>query len=220
MANACVTSDRTVHGSCMNPFLMHRQSVDTIATLMSRKRRNCKNDNQGLIQSNGLSKYNESIQIKEDKIMKNCKDRIICVSSVFYGKTQVKGKNKYKDSSYSKSVVQGNHTFYYQPVNSAERYYLFSTKRYSPSIAAVFAERGVLMCNGQASQTHSITLGEFYRVKNHHHNFALNKVFERIPVWIDDVIRYEMSDAEVCFSDRCNKVCFADEYRRDDERAA
>ena len=128
--------------------------------------------------------------------MKNSKDRIICVSSVFYGKTQVKGKNKYKDSSYSKSVVQGNHTFYYQPVNSAERYYLFSTKRYSPSIAAVFAERGVLMGNG------------------------LNKVFERIPVWIDDVIRYEMSDAEVCFSDRCNEVCFADECRRDDERAA
>lgn len=153
MANACATSARTVHGSRMSPSLTHRQSVDAIATLMSRKRRNCKNDNQGLIQS-------------------------------------------------------------------AERYYLFSTKRYSPSIAAVFAERGVLMGNGQASQTHSITLGEFYRLKNHHHNFALNKVFQRIPVWIDDVIRYEMSDAEVCFSDRCNEVCFADECRRDDERAA
>lgn len=151
--------------------------------------------------------------------MKNNKDRIICVSSVYYSKTQVKGKNKYKDSSYSKSVVQGNHTFYYQPVNSAERYYLFSTKRYSPSIAAFFAERGVLMGNGQASQTHSITLGEFYRLKNHH-NFALNKVFERIPVWIDDVIRYELGSSKVCFPDRCNEVRLVDECHHDDERAA
>lgn len=152
--------------------------------------------------------------------MKNSKDRIICVSSVSYSKTQVKGKNKYKDSSYSKSVVQGNHTFYYQPVNSAERYYLFSTKRYSPSIAAFFAEKGVLMGNGQASQTHCITLGEFYRLKNHHHNFALNKVFERIPVWIDDVIRYELGSSAVCFSDRCNEVRLTDKCHRDDERAA
>lgn len=152
--------------------------------------------------------------------MKNSKDRIICVSSVSYSKSQFKGKNKYKDNFYSKSVVHGNHTFYYQPVNSAERYYLFSTKRYSPSIAAVFAERGVLMSNGQASQTYSITLGEFYCLKNHHHNFALNKVFERIPVWIDDVIRYEMGDSEACFSDRYNEVRFADGCHRDDERAA
>lgn len=152
--------------------------------------------------------------------MKNNKDRIICVSSVSYGKTQVKSKNKYKGRSYSKSVVQGNHTFYYQPVNSAERYYLFSTKRYSPSIAAVFAERGVLMGSRQASQTHSITLGEFYHLKNHHHNFVLNKVFERIPFWIDDVIRYEMSAVEVSFSDRCKEVRFADECLCDDERAA
>lgn len=182
--------------------------------------RNCKNENHGLIQLHGLSKYNEGIQIKEDKVMKNSKDRIICVSSVSYSKTQVKSKNKYKDSSYSKSVVKGNHTFYYQPVNSAERYYLFSTKRYSPSIAAAFAERGVLKGNGKASQTHCITLGEFYRLKNHHHNFALNKVFERIPVWIDDVIRNEMGDVEMCISDRCNGARFADECCCDDERVA
>ena len=76
------------------------------------------------------------------------------------------------------------------------------------------------MSNGQASQIHSITLGEFCRLKNHHHNFALNKVFERIPVWIDDVIRYEMSEPEVCFSDRCNEARFADRCCRADERAA
>lgn len=152
--------------------------------------------------------------------MKNNKDRIICVSNAVSSKEQYKGKNKYKDSSYNRTVVRGYHTFYYQPANSTERFYLFSTKRYSLSIAAAFAENGMLVSDGQSAQTHSITLGEFYRLKCRHHNYALNKVFERISIWIDDVIRYELTAPEASVPVRSNEVRFADTRYQDDERAA
>lgn len=132
--------------------------------------------------------------------MKSNKDRIITVSSVSYSKVQIKDKNKYKDSYYSKSVAQGNHIFYYQPANSVKRFFLFATRRYYPSIAEVFVERGVLLNSNQTMRTHSITLDEFYRLKRCHHNYVLNKIYERIPVWIDYIIRYELSPAN------CNAV--------------
>ena len=152
--------------------------------------------------------------------MKNNKDRIICVSHAVSGKKQYKSKNKYKGSSYSRMVVRGYHTFYYQPASSTERLYLFSTKRYSPSIASAFAQNGLLVSDGQFAQTHSITMDEFYRLKSHHHNHVLNNVFERIPTWIADVIRHELMVPEVSVAVASNEVRLADTRHHDNERAA
>lgn len=154
--------------------------------------------------------------------MKNNKDRIICVSEAVPTKMNVQGKNKYKESDYCKTVALGKHTFYYQPANISQRFYLFSTKRYSPTVAAFFSEKGVLVNDDLFVQTHSITLGEFYRQKNCHHNYVLNKVFDRIPVWVNDVIRYELDAATVSPSVSREDACrsFSDFRYWDDDRVA
>ena len=149
--------------------------------------------------------------------MKNNKERIVCVSEAVSVKKYIKCKNKYKDSYFSKTVARGCHTFYYQPANSAKRFYLFSTKHYSPSIAAAFSESGVLVSESEFTQIHSITLNEFYRLKTRRHNYALNKIFERIPVWIDDVIRYEAAVPEIIIPEKCNEGCFTDICYRNKE---
>jgi len=136
--------------------------------------------------------------------VKNNKDRIICVSKVTSSEEQQ--KNKLKDSCYKNISIRGYHTFYYQPVNSTERFYLFSTKRYSRSIAAAFAERGMLVSDRQSIQTHSITLKEFYHLKACHQSYVLNKICDRIPVWINDVIRNELADSEVFIPVRRKEV--------------
>lgn len=148
------------------------------------------------------------------------KDRIVCVSEAITSKVQVKGKNRYKDSSYTKSVALGQHSFYYQPANSNERFYLFSTKRFSPSIAAFFAAKGVLLHDDRTMQTYSITFAEFYRLKGHGNNYILNKVFDRIPVWTNATIRYELDTPRVTMEENHKDICRSNPYRWDDERVA
>lgn len=152
--------------------------------------------------------------------MKNNKDRIICVSEAVPTKMKVRGKNKYKDASYFRTVVTGKHTFYYQPENTSQRIFLFSTKRYAPSVAAFFAEKGVLVCDDQSVQTHSITLDELYRLKNYQHNYILNKIINRISIWVNDVIRYEVDAPMVNIPEPCEHSFRSESRYWDDDRAA
>jgi len=152
--------------------------------------------------------------------MKNNKDRIICVSEAVPTKMKVRGKNKYKDASYFRTVVTGKHTFYYQPENTSQRIFLFSTKRYAPSVAAFFAEKGVLVCDDRSVQTHSITLDELYRLKNYQHNYILNKIINRISIWVNDVIRYEVDAPMVNIPEPCEHSFRSESRYWDDDRAA
>lgn len=152
--------------------------------------------------------------------MKNNKDRIICVSEAVPTKMKVRGKNKYKDASYFRTVVTGKHTFYYQPENTSQRIFLFSTKRYAPSVAAFFAEKGVLVFDDQSVQTHSITLDELYRLKNYQHNYILNKIINRISIWVNDVIRYEVDAPMVNIPEPCEHSFRSESRYWDDDRAA
>ena len=152
--------------------------------------------------------------------MKNNKDRIICVSEAVPTKMKVRGKNKYKDASYFRTVVTGKHTFYYQPENTSQRIFLFSTKRYAPAVAAFFAEKGVLVCDDQSVQTHSITLDELYRLKNYQHNYILNKIINRISIWVNDVIRYEVDAPMVNIPEPCEHSFRSESRYWDDDRAA
>lgn len=152
--------------------------------------------------------------------MKNNKDRIICVSEAVPTKMKVRGKNKYKDASYFRTVVTGKHTFYYQPENTSQRIFLFSTKRYAPSVAAFFAEKAVLVCDDRSVQTHSITLDELYRLKNYQHNYILNKIINRISIWVNDVIRYEVDAPMVNIPEPCEHSFRSESRYWDDDRAA
>lgn len=74
------------------------------------------------------------------------------------------------------------------------------------------------MREDQSARIHSITVDEFYRLmKTRHNNHVLNKVFERIPIWIDDAIRYELTASE---SFECNEARSPDTRYKGEERAA
>lgn len=68
-------------------------------------------------------------------------DRVLCVSESFRTKQEKLTANRYKYEWYTQTVTCGQHSFYYQPSRSAQPIYLFSTKRYSPSIANFFAKK-------------------------------------------------------------------------------
>lgn len=156
----------------------------------------------------------------KDTIAMSNKDRLICVTEAVATRMKIAGRNKYKAASYFKTVVTGKHTFYYQPENTSQRVFLFSTKRYAPSVAAFFAEKGVLVCDDRSIQTYSITFGELYRLKNYHHNYILNKILNRIKIWVNDVIRYELDAPAVNISEFRESSLHSQSRCWDDGRAA
>lgn len=122
------------------------------------------------------------------------KDRIICVSET------------------------GKHKFYYQPVGTKERLWLFDTKSFSGSVFAFFRKRG----RNIDDIGFSMTLRELYAAGNGH-NAKINKVLDRIPAQVDYVLRerdefvqmpYTVTKATPC------EVHFSEDRYRDDERAA
>lgn len=88
------------------------------------------------------------------------KDRIICVSEL------------------------GKHKFYYQPVGTRERFWLFDTKNFSGSVFAFFRKYGRCL-DGIGF---SMTVRELYEVDNGH-NVKINKILERIPAQVEYVLR-------------------------------
>ena len=95
----------------------------------------------------------------------NNKDRIICVS------------------------LPGRHDFYYQPVGSRERIWLFRADVFSISVFAYFRDYGRSQCDGGFS----LTLKEFYEFRDYH-NLKLSRIMERIPGYIEYVIKNETEE--------------------------
>lgn len=88
------------------------------------------------------------------------KDRIICVTDI------------------------GKHKFYYQPVGTKERFWLFDTKNFSGSVFAFFRKHG----RNLDGIGFSMTIKELYEVGNGH-NVKISKIMDRIPVQIEYVLR-------------------------------
>lgn len=88
------------------------------------------------------------------------KDRIICVSD------------------------PGKHKFYYQPVGTKDRFWLFDTKNFSGSVFGFFRKNGRCL-DGIGF---SITVKEMYEVGNTK-NSKIAKIFDRIPGQIEYVLR-------------------------------
>lgn len=88
------------------------------------------------------------------------KDRIICVSET------------------------GKHKFYYQPVGTKERLWLFDTKSFSGSVFAFFRKYG----RNIDDIGFSMTLRELYAAGNGH-NVKTNKVLDLISAQVDYVLR-------------------------------
>ena len=88
------------------------------------------------------------------------KDRVICVSE------------------------SGKHKFYYQPVGTRERYWLFDTKNFSGSVFVLFRKYG--RCIDGIG--YSMTVKEMYEIGNNH-NAKLTKIFDRIPAQVEYVLR-------------------------------
>lgn len=97
----------------------------------------------------------KKINMKHDN-----KDRIICVSE------------------------SGKHKFYYQPVGTKERLWLFDTKNFSGSVFAFFRKYGRCL-DGIGF---SMTVKEMYEIGNNH-NAKLTKILDRIPAQVEYVLR-------------------------------
>lgn len=95
------------------------------------------------------------ISVKHDN-----KDRIICVSE------------------------SDKHKFYYQPVGTRARLWLFDTKNFSGSVFAFFRKYGRCL-DGVGF---SMTVREIYEVGNGH-NVKINKILNRIPAQTEYVLR-------------------------------
>lgn len=88
------------------------------------------------------------------------KDRIICVSE------------------------SGKHKFYYQPVGTRNRFWLFDTKSFSGSVFAFFRKYGRCL-DGIGF---SMTVREMHEIGNNH-NAKLTKILDRIPAQVEYVLR-------------------------------
>lgn len=97
----------------------------------------------------------KKINMKHDN-----KDRIICVSE------------------------SGKHKFYYQPVGTKDRLWLFDTKNFSGSVFAFFRKYGRCL-DGIGF---SMTVKEMHEIGNNH-NAKLTKILDRIPAQVEYVLR-------------------------------
>ena len=88
------------------------------------------------------------------------KDRIICVYEI------------------------GKHRFYFQPVGTKERLWLFDTKNFSGSVFAFFRKYG----RNLNDIGFSMTVKELYEIGNGR-NVKINKILDRIPAQIESVLR-------------------------------
>ena len=98
--------------------------------------------------------------MKKIKVKHDNKDRIICVSET------------------------GKHKFYFQPIGTKERLWLFDTKNVSGSVFAFFRKYG----RNLDDIGFSMTVKELYEVGNSH-NVKINKILDRITAQVEYVLR-------------------------------
>lgn len=98
--------------------------------------------------------------MKEIKANHDNRDRIICVSEL------------------------GKHKFYFQPVGTKERIWLFNTKSFSRTVFAFFRKYG----RNLDDIGFSMTLREIYALGNVN-NVKINRIMNRIPAQVEYVLR-------------------------------
>lgn len=109
------------------------------------------------------------------------KDRIICVT------------------------VVGKHRFYYQPVNTKERMWLFDTKDFSGSVFGFFRKYG----RNLEDVGFSLTIRELHDLGNNH-NVKIAKILDRIPAQVKYVIREKEDLIQMPFINIKHYHCGAD----------
>lgn len=148
--------------------------------------------------------------------------RVLYVSEKIRTKQEKLTPNRHKDKWYTKTITYGQHSFYYLPSRSSQPIYLFSTKRYSPSIANFFAKNGLLVQDDGCTQSRSITLRELYGLRRYQSNYMLDTILNRIPVVINDVNRHGLDDLELSINRSLSALVSkgGDTDRYDAERVA
>ena len=110
------------------------------------------------------------------------KDRIICVT------------------------VVGKHRFYYQPVNTKERMWLFDTKDFSGSVFGFFRKYG----RNLEDVGFSLTIRELHDLGNNH-NVKIAKILDRIPAQVEYVLHENEVPTQMSFINvHKNYHCSAD----------
>lgn len=87
-------------------------------------------------------------------------------------------------------TLQGIHQFYYQPVRSNKRYWLFNMD-FSGSTYAYFRKYGCRICEKEFS----LSLKEVYKF-NDYHNPKLTRLMNRIPGQVQYVLKNEVPSAD------------------------
>lgn len=111
----------------------------------------------------------------------NQKDRIICVTAM------------------------DRHSFYYQPVGSKERIWLFDTKHFSGSVFGFFRNHG----RNLDGIGFSLTLRELHDLGNDH-NVKIAKILDRIPAQVEYVIQEKEDLIQMPFIIHKHYHCGAD----------
>ncbi len=103
--------------------------------------------------------------MKRINVKHNNKDRVICVTE------------------------RDKHRFYYQPVGTSSRFWLFDTRRFSGSVFAFFRKNG----RNLSDEGFSLTVKELYGI-GRSRNCKINKIMDRIPGQAEYVLRENFAD--------------------------
>ena len=97
-------------------------------------------------------------------------------------------------------TVPGGHQFYYQPVRSNKRYWLFNLE-FGGSVFAYFRKYGCRV----SEKGFSLTLREIYQFDDYH-NPKLARLMNRIPGQVQYVLKYEVPGVEAVDASTPEKV--------------
>ena len=81
------------------------------------------------------------------------------------------------------------HRFYYQPVGTSRRFWLFDTRRFSGSVFAFFRKNG----RNMGDKGFGLTMKELYKISKSR-NCKISKIMERISGQVEYVIRENFAD--------------------------
>jgi len=138
--------------------------------------------------------------------MFNPKDKLIVINDAIPCGVTRKGED----------YCKGHIHFYLKTENSSKPIYLFSTKRYYPSVDRFIRKEGVKV----ATQTYSITLGQFYGHRHRYdHNPVLSKLFNyHVPKGLKYVSKYVLEKPVLEIPVKTSAPCI-DFYDHEDRAA-
>ncbi len=101
--------------------------------------------------------------------------------------------------------VKGKHRFYYQPVRTQEKIWLFDTKGFSGSVYGFFRKNGRMT----GDREYTMTIREIYQIGKSR-NSKINKIFDHIPAQIEYILRENTQTDKVAYM----KTGWKQEYDR------